>query len=360
MSLGWAGPGNALNSHIKSHKGRGGLGLTKPLLVAHKKNTFGIGKKVHQPASGNDWWLKGFEKALQGVGTDGAKSGSEATSGTATPAAESTSGYVGKHSGLYGFFVRGEQMEGTLDGDETRNQETSAIIEKAQKKSKSKKRKSEAINEDTTTSLDADESASRSKKTKKTKGQDPAQDFAQISAFLEIRDKERKKNKRRSKDDPATEFQQIGAFLDVRDDVDPALEKRKRKKKVKDRLDSNGGGHTVDDLDDPQPEDQDAEAEAARKERRRRRKEEKRKRREEEEGQIPKTIESHWGNLVKGSNTESIAEGASERGKIPRQVKPSVQEDERQKRLHQMAQENKKLYDSKRPQKRVMASSRIL
>ena len=61
ISLGWAGPGNALNSHIKAHKGRGGLGLTKPLLVSQKKNTFGIGKKVHEPASGNDWWLKGFE-----------------------------------------------------------------------------------------------------------------------------------------------------------------------------------------------------------------------------------------------------------------------------------------------------------
>src|SRR5271170_6521479 len=128
LSLGWAGPGHSLDS--RPHKGRRGLaydpnqvhntgnGLIKPLLVSQKKNTFGIGKKAHEPAAGNEWWLKGFEVALGNIG----KSDGERTSGTATPL--DTSGYRGKHAGLYQFFVRGGEIEGTIGGEAAKVKES--------------------------------------------------------------------------------------------------------------------------------------------------------------------------------------------------------------------------------------------
>ena len=117
--------GHSLDS--RPHKGRRGLaydpkqaqnngnGLIKPLLMSQKRNTFGIGKKAHEPAAGNEWWLKGFEAALSNVG----KSESERTSGTATPElGHPANGHSGKHIGLYGFFVKGGEMEGTIGSQE--------------------------------------------------------------------------------------------------------------------------------------------------------------------------------------------------------------------------------------------------
>lgn len=133
LSLGWAGPGHSLDSRPQlQHKGRRGLaydpsnnnsnsnsnnngrGLVKPLLVSQKKNSFGVGKRTHEPAAGNEWWLKGFENALSNIGKNNS---SGATSGTATPESPSTAVDGGKHSGLYGFFVKGQQMEGTIRGE---------------------------------------------------------------------------------------------------------------------------------------------------------------------------------------------------------------------------------------------------
>jgi hypothetical protein len=210
LSLGWAGPGHSLDSrpHLQ-HKGRRGLaydpsqnsntgrGLVKPLLVSQKRNTFGIGKKAHEPAAGNEWWLKGFENALSNIG----KNDSAATSGTATPETGSTSGYRGKHNGLYGFFVKGQQMEGTMREEK--------------EEQRAKKRKSDTFDDEEQMSVSSRTTTpgtSTSEKKHTSKGEATA-DFAQISQFLDVRDKDRKKGERRAKADPTDEFEQMGQFF---------------------------------------------------------------------------------------------------------------------------------------------------
>ncbi|RMJ25889.1 hypothetical protein PHISP_03223, partial [Aspergillus sp. HF37] len=77
---GWSGPGNPLNPtrRVGTH---GGLGLTKPLLAARKQNTHGLGRQTTRDP-GNQWWLRGFDDALKGVGNSD-NTGAGATTGTA-------------------------------------------------------------------------------------------------------------------------------------------------------------------------------------------------------------------------------------------------------------------------------------
>ncbi|KAL3468192.1 hypothetical protein BJX64DRAFT_85755 [Aspergillus heterothallicus] len=97
---GWSGTGNPLNPD-RAGGTRGGLGLTKPLLVARRSGNQGIGKKTTKDPT-NQWWLRGFEDALKGVGTDAPANGSTAGKANALT------------SELYRFFVRGEVVPGTL------------------------------------------------------------------------------------------------------------------------------------------------------------------------------------------------------------------------------------------------------
>lgn len=104
MRHGWTGPGNPLNKNQRPGP-HGGLGLTKPILVARKANNHGVGKKTTKDAT-NQWWLRGFEDALKGVGQE-------------APAAPTGSGNA-LTSELYRFFVRGEGLAGTLDKKNTK------------------------------------------------------------------------------------------------------------------------------------------------------------------------------------------------------------------------------------------------
>jgi hypothetical protein len=213
ISLGWAGPGHSLDSrpHLQ-HKGRRGLaydpsqhknagrGLIKPLLVSQKKNTFGVGKKTHEPAAGNEWWLKGFENALSNIGK---RSDSEATSGTATPDSRNASDYRGKHIGLYGFFIKGQQMEGT-------------IREEARKPQRGTKRKSDTFDDEEHLSTSIAPSSETPISRKKSQAKDDAAvDFEQINQFLVVRDKDRKRGQRRAGADPADDFVQMGHLFEA-------------------------------------------------------------------------------------------------------------------------------------------------
>ena len=100
---GWPGPGNPLNP-TRSPGSRGGLGLTKPILVARKQNTLGIGKKTTHDNT-NQWWLRNFEAALRAVGDNG----------SATPTSEESNSVSQGKSELYRFFVKGEGLAGTID-----------------------------------------------------------------------------------------------------------------------------------------------------------------------------------------------------------------------------------------------------
>lgn len=244
ISLGWAGPGHSLDSRPHTqHKGRRGLaydpsqnnntgrGLVKPLLISQKKNTFGIGKKTHEPAAGNEWWLKGFESALSNIGKN---SDSEATSGTATPDAGDVPAYRGKHAGLYGFFVKGKQMEGT-------------IREQRLEESRGQKRKSDTFEDEEDRSTGSGlvtPADSRSRKKRKA-AEKAAVEFEQISQFMEIRDKDRKRAERREKVDPAQEFDQVGRFLEARSET----KKNKKEKKYINKEDQGDKGDVHVDTD---------------------------------------------------------------------------------------------------------------
>jgi hypothetical protein len=203
LSLGWAGPGHALDSRPYKQSGKRGLdynpktsasasantgsGLIKPLMISQRKERFGIGKKdpKHEPAAGNEWWLKGFETALGNIG----KSESE-RSGTQTP----VMGTVRKHAGLYGFFVKGKEMEGTI-GEELLK--------------RSRKRKSDRI------SGSASESGGE---VEGKKGIDETDAFAQTAAFIAVRDKDERRRKRAEKAGAMEEFEQATNFFEARSD----------------------------------------------------------------------------------------------------------------------------------------------
>ncbi|KXG50613.1 uncharacterized protein PGRI_043800 [Penicillium griseofulvum] len=116
---GWSGPGNPLNPN-KRPGAHSGLGLTRPLLVSRKANNHGVGKKTTKDPT-NQWWLRGFEDALKGVGNDSF----EATSARENNALTSE---------LYRHFVRGDGLAGTLEGSEKKQDETGTSTSKSKRK----------------------------------------------------------------------------------------------------------------------------------------------------------------------------------------------------------------------------------
>jgi nucleolar protein TMA23 len=216
LSLGWAGPGHSLDS--RPHQGRRGLaydpkqapnngnGLVKPLLISQKKNTLGIGKKAHEPAAGNEWWLKSFETALSDVG----KSESERTSGTATPEQNhSANRYRGKNTDLYSFFIKGAEIEGTIGPQ--------GVEPKRSPKPKKRKSDSRHLPLDPSSSSSEDQKdPTEASAPKKPKSKEGAEEFEQIGAFLQVRDQNEKRRRRKQKGDAVEEFQQVGEFFEVR------------------------------------------------------------------------------------------------------------------------------------------------
>ena len=90
---GWRGEGNSLD-----HTDRG---IKKPLLVSKKVDVLGVGLNKHAAVS-DQWWLRAFDEGLKRLGT-----GQETTLGQVQK--------VGvNRGGLYGRFVQGERIEGTI------------------------------------------------------------------------------------------------------------------------------------------------------------------------------------------------------------------------------------------------------
>ncbi|KAL2039280.1 hypothetical protein N7G274_007948 [Stereocaulon virgatum] len=152
-SQGWAGHGHALH-----HSGRG---LTKPLAMNQKNNVLGIGKKKHD-AHADQWWARAFDETLKGINTTrdvdtGATQSIQLGSGAqALQMAGRGGAKWGGGKGLYGHFVRGESLSGTLTPEESTSTPTSkdehevklekpeeAVIEAVpkEKKKKSKRRR---------------------------------------------------------------------------------------------------------------------------------------------------------------------------------------------------------------------------
>ena len=260
LSLGWAGPGHSLDSRPYKQKGHRGLaydpskvgntgnGLVKPLLISQKHGRLGVGKKAHEPQAGNEWWLKGFETALGNIG----KSESERTSGTATPVAYEYS--AGKHNGLYSFFVKGQQMEGTIEKLDAN-------------KSSSKKRKSDVFEGEEEEEEEEEEAEGSTASFKRSKKQQTAADFEQVGAYMAIRDKDERRRKQTTKPSPVDQFRQIGEYLEVRSE----MKKRGHKSEAQPSEVSSPSGKGSKGEDEEGP----AETKEERRERRRHRNEEK-------------------------------------------------------------------------------------
>lgn len=262
LSLGWAGPGHALDSKPYKQKGHRGLaydpskasntgnGLVKPLLISQRQGRLGIGKKAHEPQAGNEWWLKGFESALGNIG----KSESERSSGASTPVPN----YTGrKHSGLYSFFVKGQEMAGTIDEN--------GLIKPT------KKRKTELLDgaDDSNSENSTIQTSSRSKRLKST----PAAEFEQVSEYIALRDKGEKRRGRTERPSPVEEFRQVGEYIQARSEG----ESKKRKRRSDEE--SNEADTPSNDVKTPKA----VETKEDRRERRRRRREEKERSRVEED-----------------------------------------------------------------------------
>ncbi|USP79318.1 hypothetical protein yc1106_06592 [Curvularia clavata] len=91
---GWQGSGHSLDTN--------GRGIKKPLLIAHKNDQLGLGKKKAAHTTDDQWWMRAFDQSLQSIGT-----GKDSTLDQIR-----TKGI--NRGGLYGFFVKGEQIEGTI------------------------------------------------------------------------------------------------------------------------------------------------------------------------------------------------------------------------------------------------------
>ncbi|KAI4921306.1 hypothetical protein J4E85_008651 [Alternaria conjuncta] len=91
---GWQGSGHSLD--------KTGRGIKKPLLIAHKNDQLGLGKKKQAHTTDDQWWLRAFDQSLQSIGT-----GKDSTLDQIR-----TQGIY--RGGLYGFFVKGEMIGGTI------------------------------------------------------------------------------------------------------------------------------------------------------------------------------------------------------------------------------------------------------
>lgn len=95
---GWRGAGHSLDTS--------GRGIKKPLLISHKQDQNGLGHKKAAWKTDDQWWMRAFDESLQNLGTGQ----------TSTLAQVQQKGI--NRGGLYGFFVKGEGLIGTI-GDES-------------------------------------------------------------------------------------------------------------------------------------------------------------------------------------------------------------------------------------------------
>ncbi|KAF2127865.1 hypothetical protein P153DRAFT_43188 [Dothidotthia symphoricarpi CBS 119687] len=94
---GWRGSGHSLDNHDR--------GIKKPLLIAHKQDQLGLGKRKAAYTTDDQWWMRAFDESLKNIGT-----GQESTLSQIREKGIN-------RGGLYGFFVKGEAIAGTIGSD---------------------------------------------------------------------------------------------------------------------------------------------------------------------------------------------------------------------------------------------------
>jgi hypothetical protein len=58
---GWQGSGHSLDST--------GRGIKKPLLISHKQDQLGLGKKKAAHTTDDQWWMRAFDASLKTIGS---------------------------------------------------------------------------------------------------------------------------------------------------------------------------------------------------------------------------------------------------------------------------------------------------
>ncbi|OAX85430.1 hypothetical protein ACJ72_00201 [Emergomyces africanus] len=198
LSQGWSGPGNPLNPSRRPGP-HGGLGLTKPILVARKRNNHGLGKKTTHDHT-NQWWLRGFETALKGIGDDG----------SATPRSDGSGSADCGTSELYRFFVKGPALEGTISRIEVKDVEEvkggdilSAGSGKREKKRKRKLGDVEAVDEEEwekNTALKKEKLQKKSNRDEQDSGEIGCAEDGQVAVESKKERRRRRKEKREKKE----------------------------------------------------------------------------------------------------------------------------------------------------------------
>ncbi|KAK4943844.1 hypothetical protein LTR66_014567 [Elasticomyces elasticus] len=145
---GWKGLGHSLNPNDPN------LGLKRPLLISKKVDVLGLGIKKHDVLA-DQWWMRAFDSSLKALGT-GERS---------TLSSVRTQGV--KKGGLYGFFVKGEGVPGTLPNTPEMTSGVSTPLEEHTVPIKSKKRKRKEDAVDTTSANDNALRAAHKKREKK-------------------------------------------------------------------------------------------------------------------------------------------------------------------------------------------------
>ncbi|KAL1895577.1 hypothetical protein Cpir12675_003161 [Ceratocystis pirilliformis] len=102
-SHGWRGTGHTLHAHNDQ------IGISKPLLVKHKKDNSGLGTSN---LVSEQWWLSAIDEQLKGLDTSSGK-----------PVQTVKTGMIGRldrrvqRYSLYDSFVKGETLDSTIDKD---------------------------------------------------------------------------------------------------------------------------------------------------------------------------------------------------------------------------------------------------
>ncbi|OJD26150.1 hypothetical protein ACJ73_02477 [Blastomyces percursus] len=218
LSQGWSGPGNPLNPNRRPGP-HGGLGLTKPILIARKKNTHGLGKRTTHDHT-NQWWLRGFEAALKGVSDDG----------SATPQPDGSGSAASGTSELYRFFVKGEPLEGTIDtvdifeGKEVKG---SCMMSTEEGEKKRKRKRSDEKGAD---KVEGEERALKNEKRRKKRKpneQDPNEGGDVMDGGLAVESKEERRRRRKQK----KEWKKEKGTTKLEEDSSDARADKKRRKK---------------------------------------------------------------------------------------------------------------------------------
>ena len=117
-SQGWRGHGHALH-----YSGRG---IIKPIHLSQKANVLGVGKKQHD-AQADQWWARAFDDTLKSLNTSNNEATEKTNRVSAGSGVQALAIGGARRTGpgdLYGNFVRGESLGGTLIPEKKSHAET--------------------------------------------------------------------------------------------------------------------------------------------------------------------------------------------------------------------------------------------